>query len=572
MAHYNANQIVENIEKVLEKEGALTAASQAANPTGRHRERRTDEPVPSTFRKLERAIFKVMRQHQAVDKVPDGSRLRFFKKLMSRALRLVSAPQATYNFQNLQALQLLASEIDALRERMRVMETNIIYPFGMVPHENSGATRLGSLVGQHLEQVQRNVGGITRNMEDMSQSLALVLDNLSAVANRLNQLGVTQRDLHAEVSTARLDASRLWTELGLVYESIDDRAEDLWKGLDERDNQLEKNTVAAQFLHNQTSSLETNIKELRARLLVLTEQMTIHQEMLETVQQEVKETSQEKRAPRAPHAREGSGTAPVAPSPDQPTTPSSPAPPISIDHQAGSLLQRQLDLAYLRFQRQYRGDENELRARQKEYITLLEANLQPLPEGGTRALLDVACGDGIFVELAAEHGWSAQGVDINEVMIKQGQQRGLKIEQDDAFAHLEKLTPKSYDVISMFQFVEHLSPESIMRLLKLSYRGLKPGGLILIETINPHTLKALHWFHLDLTHERLIFPEMLTLMAETTGFFSFEWKGINTVAEKERLSVQGSDIDKANIRKLNDALFGAQDYYFLGRRPTGQAT
>lgn len=569
MAHYNANQIVENIEKVLDQENALSPTQQNGGPAGRHRVRRVEEPVPSTFLKLERAIFKVMRQHQSVDKVPEGSRLRFFKKLLARSLRLVSAPQATYNFQNLQALQVLASEIDALRERMRVMETNIIYPFGMVPHENSGASRLGSLVGQHLEQVQRNVGGITRNMEDMSQSLALVLDNLSAVANRLNQLGVTQRDLHAEVSTARLDASRLWTELGLVYESIDDRAEDLWKGLDERDTQLEKNTVAAQFLHNQTSSLETNIKELRARLMVLTEQMTIHQEMLETVQQEVQDSAREKRVPRTAPPRESRGDAPPAQETTAPAAASAPSP---ATDQNSALLQRQLDLAYLRFQRQYRGDENELRARQKEYITLLEANLQPLPEGEKRSLLDVACGDGIFVELAAEHGWTAQGVDINEVMIKQGRQRGLNIEQDDAFAYLEKLAPKSHDVISMFQFVEHLSPEAIMKLLKLAYRGLKPGGLVLIETINPHTLKALHWFHLDLTHERLIFPEMLALMAETTGFFSVEWKGINTVAEKERLRVEGTDTEKSNLKKLNDALFGAQDYYFLGRRPTGQGS
>lgn len=565
MAHYNANQIIENIERVLDEEGAAEGA-EPGSKVSRFRERRAEEMQPSTFRKLERGTFKSMRVHQAVDKVPEGSRFRLFKKIFARLLRMVSAPQATYNYQNLQALQLISNEIDALRDRVRSAENRDMVPFGMAQLEGSGSTRLSNLVTQHLEQVQRNVGGITNNMQEMSQSLSLVLDNLSAVSNRLNQLGVTQKDLYTEVSGARLDASRLWTELGLVYESIDTRAEDLWKGLDERDLQLVKNTEAAQSLHNQVSSLDTTIKELRARLMVLTEQLTIHQEMIETVQQEVKEAPRTERTPRR------------APSTDAAPT-AEPAPSVSIQHTpgvsptadaAGTYIQRQLDLAYLRFQRQYRGDEAELRARQKEYITLLTANLKRDAAAGKPRLLDVACGDGIFVELAAESGWDAKGVDINEIMVKQGRQRGLSLDHDDAFVYLERQEPKSLDVISMFQFVEHLPPAMIMRVLKLGYRALRPNGLLLVETINPHTLKALHWFHLDLTHERLIFPEMLQLMSETTGFFSIEWKGINPVAETERLKSEGTETERANLRKLNELLYGPQDYYFLGRRPSGE--
>ncbi len=199
MAHYNANQIIENIERVLDEEGAAEGA-EPGSKVSRFRERRAEEMQPSTFRKLERGTFKSMRVHQAVDKVPEGSRFRLFKKIFARLLRMVSAPQATYNYQNLQALQLISNEIDALRDRVRSAENRDMVPFGMAQLEGSGSTRLSNLVTQHLEQVQRNVGGITNNMQEMSQSLSLVLDNLSAVSNRLNQLGVTQKDSPVSLS------------------------------------------------------------------------------------------------------------------------------------------------------------------------------------------------------------------------------------------------------------------------------------------------------------------------------------------------------------------------------------
>lgn len=564
MAHYNANQIIENIEQVLEEEALQRHDPLDASLTSRFRERRSEELNPSTFRKLERAQFKMMRVHQAVDKVPEGTRFRFLKRVFARFLRLVSGPQSTYNFHNLQSLQMISQELDHLRDRIRLLESGAALPFGVAQMEGSGVTRLGKIVTQHLGEVQNNVRGISSNMRGMSESLTQMLDNLSAVSARLNQLNLSQRDTHNDVSAARVDLGRLWTELGLVYESVDTRAEDLWKGIDERDSQLLMNTEATQQLHNQVSSLETNIKELRARLLVLTEQLTIHQEMLETVQQEVTEVPRRER-PARPAAAE------LVPAAGE-HEPSHFMTEARVADGTSSLIQRQLDLAYLRFQRQFRGDEGELRARQREYINLVTTNLRTgLAAGEKPRLLDLACGDGIFVELAGESGWTVEGVDINEAMVKQARSRNLPITQGDAFLYLESAQPKSFDVISMFQFIEHLPPSMMMRLLKSTYRALKPNGLILIETINPHTLKALHWFHLDLTHERLVFPEMLQLLAETAGFFSVEWKGINPVSESERLKVEGNDTEKANLRKLNDFLFGAQDYYFLARRPSGES-
>lgn len=52
----------------------------------------------------------------------------------------------------------------------------------------------------------------------------------------------------------------------------------------------------------------------------------------------------------------------------------------------------------------------------------------------------------------------------------------------------------------------------------LAYRALEPGGLLIAETVNPHSPAALKTFWLDLTHVRPLFPESLLFLAKEIGF------------------------------------------------------
>ncbi len=575
MSRHNAEEIIENIEELLDE----AAAPAGDGADGRRRQRR---PPPSVFQRLDRNHLGPMRSHQAVDSIAEGAPLRFLKKALLRVMQLVARPQAAYNYHNVQALQSITHEVDQLRNRLRRYEDSEARPLGMAEYHRSDYSQLSNTIRQYLHYVRSNVDTMTHHLDDVGRTTSLMLDNLSAITSRLGRIDSVQKDLETGMASTRLDVSRLWTELGLVYESVDARAEDLWKALEERDDrigsihegmdvhagefwkaladrdrQLEVNTEAAR-------KVETASRELRARLLVLSEQMTIHQEMLDSMREEIERgdvrlasggaTPEGEKAP--PQAREaGTGTAAAMPSASVP------------DRHA----QQQLDLAYLRFQREYRGDEEELRRRQTSYIEKIESLLgEDIGERKPR-VLDLACGDGVFLELVGERGWEARGVDLNEAMVKHGRSRNLPIEKGDALAFLEASSPKSWDVITAFQFVEHLQPDALMRLLRLGHRALRPGGVMLLETINPHTLKALHWFHLDLTHQRLIFPEMLQLLAETAGFVSPEWEAINPVSEDEMLSEDDASNGQANVRKLNSLLFGPQDYYLVARRSRGQA-
>jgi O-antigen chain-terminating methyltransferase len=56
--------------------------------------------------------------------------------------------------------------------------------------------------------------------------------------------------------------------------------------------------------------------------------------------------------------------------------------------------------------------------------------------------------------------------------------------------------------------------------MKGAFRILKPGGQLVIETVNPHSPAALKTFWLDLTHTRPIFPESIIDLAIRSNFQS----------------------------------------------------
>ena len=68
------------------------------------------------------------------------------------------------------------------------------------------------------------------------------------------------------------------------------------------------------------------------------------------------------------------------------------------------------------------------------------------------------------------------------------------------------------------QVIEHLVPTDMERLIAGTHRVLADDGLVIIETVNPHSLRALRFFWLDRTHTIPVYPESALLMARSAGF------------------------------------------------------
>jgi SAM-dependent methyltransferase len=68
--------------------------------------------------------------------------------------------------------------------------------------------------------------------------------------------------------------------------------------------------------------------------------------------------------------------------------------------------------------------------------------------------------------------------------------------------------------------VEHMPFARLEALLAAALRALRPGGLLIVETVNPHAPDAMKGFWLDPTHERPLFPEVLLVLCRIAGFAS----------------------------------------------------
>ena len=62
--------------------------------------------------------------------------------------------------------------------------------------------------------------------------------------------------------------------------------------------------------------------------------------------------------------------------------------------------------------------------------------------------------------------------------------------------------------------------ETLRRFLEVGLTRLKPGGLMIAETGNPHSARALKAFWVDPTHQHPLFPEVLLALCQTIGYAS----------------------------------------------------
>jgi O-antigen chain-terminating methyltransferase len=94
-------------------------------------------------------------------------------------------------------------------------------------------------------------------------------------------------------------------------------------------------------------------------------------------------------------------------------------------------------------------------------------------------------------------------------MVNQCRQQGLDVRLSDGVEFLQAQADSSFGAIVASHVIEHLSYEATIAFFDAAIAKLKPGGLLIAETPNPHSLEALKGFWIDLTHRHPIFPEVM---------------------------------------------------------------
>jgi 2-polyprenyl-3-methyl-5-hydroxy-6-metoxy-1,4-benzoquinol methylase len=222
---------------------------------------------------------------------------------------------------------------------------------------------------------------------------------------------------------------------------------------------------------------------------------------------------------------------------------------------------------YIHFEDRHRGSQEDIKWKQKNYLAFFN-------NGGP--VLDIGCGRGEFLELLREASIPALGIDINQEMVTHCLSKGLKASQAEGLSYLQGVADESLGGIFLAQVIEHLDAEALRELVRVGFAKLKPGGVLLAETINPQCLTTFSGaFYLDMSHNNPIHPEASRFLWESLGFRKVEVIYVSPFPEEMKLLEMARREDDTyedelarvlneNIRRLNALLYGFQDYAVLG--------
>jgi 2-polyprenyl-3-methyl-5-hydroxy-6-metoxy-1,4-benzoquinol methylase len=216
---------------------------------------------------------------------------------------------------------------------------------------------------------------------------------------------------------------------------------------------------------------------------------------------------------------------------------------------------------YYEFEELFRGTRDEIKERLKVYLPMVAG----FANDASARVVDVGTGRGEWLELLAENGINATGVDLNSDMVRACRERGYAAECMDAIAYLQQQAEGSLAAVTGFHIIEHLPFEVLIALFDAALRALRPDGLIIFETPNPEnlTVGACNFYY-DPTHRHPIVPAVAQFMARQRGFAHADILRLHPYPDTHRLP-EDSEI----ARRINNALYGPQDFAVLAWKTHG---
>ena len=167
----------------------------------------------------------------------------------------------------------------------------------------------------------------------------------------------------------------------------------------------------------------------------------------------------------------------------------------------------------LAMQNRFRGSEDDVRRKLLVHLATIQRLGPPqLP------WIDLGCGRGEWIAIAAEAGAQITGIDRNQFAVEQCFARHLPVVHGDALGYLQSLADGTCAVVTAFHVLENWEFARTLETLREAARVLAPGGVFVLETPNPANPRVSGYqFWLDPLHLRLLPWELIAFTLEHFG-------------------------------------------------------
>jgi O-antigen chain-terminating methyltransferase len=172
---------------------------------------------------------------------------------------------------------------------------------------------------------------------------------------------------------------------------------------------------------------------------------------------------------------------------------------------------------YTIFEDVFRGSEEGLKKKLEFYLEFVKKS-----QKADGYFLDIGCGRGEFLEILQKAKIICKGLELDESLKKDLKDKDLDVHFKDANEFLQNEGNASLGGISAIQFIEHNSSDYLKEFIRLAYEKISSGGLLIVESINPHCFLSLGHFFLDDTHLRPYSAETIKFLLEWYGFKNVE--------------------------------------------------
>ena len=127
------------------------------------------------------------------------------------------------------------------------------------------------------------------------------------------------------------------------------------------------------------------------------------------------------------------------------------------------------------------------KSRYRSLEDLLTTHLPSLVAQSERALLDIGCGTGDFLQVAKQAGWTITGTELARSAVKEAAKKLETYVYEGDILSLD-LPVASYDLITSYHVIEHLIDP--VKKLRRCYQLLSPQGALFVETPNIGSIGA----------------------------------------------------------------------------------